>query len=366
MKRRGATAFAILLAATAVTALTGARLPALPGAGPTPIGGHAIFTVHSWGQARTPATAATSVPTWTGSFTFNATTYNYTMVGTNPAAGSATTTVPTEILPIKVVMANGIVLSASTLPAKLKASPILSNAAFTSGTTQLADAMQRAQFWTTVAATAPNYHLLLGAPTVLPAVTISVPAADGTGFTFRGIKYANISYPWWTKKLQSIITAHAFSATKLPLIISGNTFLYLHNNQQDCCVYGYHGSYSSASGTNTYAFANWLSAGLVGNGNQDVYTMSHEISEWAADPFVNNIVPTWDQPNGGTCFSDLLEVGDPVEALPTPWYTITVGATAFHPSDIAGVSWFSHASPSSEKNGLYSYNGYLTAPSTVC
>ena len=94
--------------------------------------------------------------------------------------------------------------------------------------------------------------------------------------------------------------------------------------------------------------------------------MSHEVSEWASDPYVNNIVPTWDQPNGSTCYSDLLEVGDPVEALATPWYTINVGTTAFHPSDIAGVSWFSHASPSSEQNGLYSYHGYLTSPSTLC
>jgi hypothetical protein len=31
------------------------------------------------------------------------------MVGTNPASGSATTTIPTEILPLKVVMANGVV-----------------------------------------------------------------------------------------------------------------------------------------------------------------------------------------------------------------------------------------------------------------
>jgi hypothetical protein len=55
-------------------------------------------------------------------------------------------------------------VASSPLAGDLKASPILSNAAFTSGKTQLADAMTRAEFWTTVSKSAPNYHLLLGAP----------------------------------------------------------------------------------------------------------------------------------------------------------------------------------------------------------
>jgi len=173
----------------------------------------------------------------------------------------------------------------------------------------------------------------------------------------------NILYSWWAKKLQGIITAHNFSATTLPLIISGTTFLY-NGNPSNCCVYGYHGSYNS--GHNTYAFANWIAAGVVANGNADVYTMSHEVSEWAADPFVNNVVPTWNLPDGPTCFSNVLEVGDPVEAMPKPWYTIKVGTVTYHPSDIAGLSWFSHASPSTQQNGLYSYQGYLNTPNTTC
>src|SRR5690242_5653860 len=141
----------------------------------------------------------------------SSTTYKYKMVSTNPAGGSKTTTVPTEILPLKVVMSNGVTVTGSA--AKLKASPILSNAAFTSGTTQLGDAMMRSGFWKTIQASSPNWHLLLGTPKVLPTVTINVPAADGTGQVFNGIPYANILYSWWASKLQSIITAHKFSAT---------------------------------------------------------------------------------------------------------------------------------------------------------
>jgi hypothetical protein len=355
----GVTAVAAVAALAGTSAGT-AGAAAAP-AGPRP-GGHAIFTVRSWGGG-TAQVAATTIPTWSGSFTRNATTYHYKMVGTNPAAGSKTTTIPTEILPLKVVMSDGVTVTGSA--SKLKASPIFSNAAFTSGTTQLGDAMQRSAFWSTVSRTAPNWHLLLGTPKVLPTVTINVPAADGTGLTFNGIPYANILYSWWTSKLQGIITAHNFPATTLPLILSGSTFLYI-GTTSDCCVYGYHGDYTSTSGRNTYAFANWIAHGLVANGNADVYTMSHEVSEWEGDPFVNNVVPTWNQPDGSTCFSNLLENGDPVEAMPKPWYTIKVGTVAYHPSDIAGLSWFSHASPSTQQNGLYSYKGYLTTPNTTC
>jgi hypothetical protein len=321
-----------------------------------------MFTTYSWGQPGA-RTAATTIPTWNGSFTLNSGTYTYKMVGTDPAAGSKTTTVPTEILPLKVVMSNGITVTGSA--SKLKASPIFSKAAFTSGTTQLGDAMMRSGFWSTVSASAPNWHLLLGTPKVLPTVTIKVPAADGTGLTFNGIPYAQILSSWWSSKLQSIITTHHFSPTTLPLIVSGSTLLY-NGTPSNCCILGYHGWFSSVSAQNTYVFSDWLAAGLFSNGIADVYTMSHEVAEWAADPFVNNVVPTWNQPSGTACFSNLLEVGDPVEAMPQPWYTIKVGAVTYHPSDIAGLSWFSHASPSTQQNGLYSYQGYLTTPNTTC
>src|SRR5690348_2153514 len=150
-----AVAAGAVVAAVAATGIVPAGAAAA--SGPRP-GGHAIFTTHSWGGPAARA-AAITIPTWNGKFTLNATTYTYKMVGTNPAAGSKTTTIPTEILPLKVVMANGITVTGSA--SKLTASPILSNAAFTSGTTQLGDAMMRSGFWSRISASAPNWHLLL-------------------------------------------------------------------------------------------------------------------------------------------------------------------------------------------------------------
>src|SRR3954452_14738919 len=44
---------------------------------------------------------ATVLPTWNGSFTAAGRTIPYTMVGTNPALGSATTRVPVRIAPLR-------------------------------------------------------------------------------------------------------------------------------------------------------------------------------------------------------------------------------------------------------------------------
>ena len=263
-------------------------------------------------------------------------------------------------------MSDGVVLDASPLVADLEASPIFSNAKFTTGTTQLADAMMRAEFWNKVNRSAPDYHLLLGTPTIKPAVTITVPASAGTGLLSNNIPFAEIKYEWWTGVLKAIIKRQNFPATALGLVLSGSVFLYQNGNTADCCIYGYHGTYRSATGGHTFAYGNWIAKGLISSGNADVYTMSHEVSEWTNDPFVNNIVPRWDQPDGATCFSNILEVGDPVEDLPKPWYPVKVGTTTFHPSDIAGVSWFAHTSPPTGKGRRYSYKGYLTTPSQLC
>jgi hypothetical protein len=71
-------------------------------------------------------------------------------------------------------------------------------------------------------------------------------------------------------------------------------------------------------------------------------------------------------PGDGTCFSNLLEVGDPVEFLPNDSFEVTTGDHLFHVTDVAGVSWFAHDAPSHELGGAYSYNGTLNAFSNLC
>src|SRR5258708_19636706 len=55
-----------------------------------------------------------TVPHWTGKFSYEGVEYKYSMVGTDPAHGSATTVIPTEIISLRLVFSNGIVLDPTT------------------------------------------------------------------------------------------------------------------------------------------------------------------------------------------------------------------------------------------------------------
>jgi len=110
------------------------------------------------------------------------------MIGTDPAKGSATTTVPFVIIPLAIRFSDGTVLDPtkpiqaacggkSTALALTENSPLFQDINWKSGTsdvgtTQYMDAFQRATFWKTVKNKAPNYHLLLGKPTVTKTVTV--------------------------------------------------------------------------------------------------------------------------------------------------------------------------------------------------
>src|SRR5690349_16036640 len=133
-----------------------------------------------------PPTTKT-VPHWTSSFTYKGVTFPFTMVGTNPASGSSTTTVPVAIIPFEFVFADGQSLDGgrADLIANVLASPNFQNFAYTSGTTQFADAVQRAEFWPAVSTTSANWHVLLGAPTVYPTQVISVPRNQAVDFVGR-------------------------------------------------------------------------------------------------------------------------------------------------------------------------------------
>ena len=63
-------------------------------------------------RALAEAFASANIPMWSGSFTFQATTYTFVMIGTDPAAGSATTNVSVVIIPLKFNFARGVSLSA--------------------------------------------------------------------------------------------------------------------------------------------------------------------------------------------------------------------------------------------------------------
>ena len=128
-----------------------------------------------------------TVPYWSDSFSYQGLTYKYSMVGTDPKRGSATTTVPTVIIPMRFVFENGLVSDAATdlIDGQTSIqgiinSPVFQNYDFTSGgtevgNTQYGDAFQRANFWNSVSKRSRDYHVLLGQPTIAPTYEVFVP-----------------------------------------------------------------------------------------------------------------------------------------------------------------------------------------------
>jgi|SRR6266571_8078335 len=98
---------------------------------------HLPPTLHS---PRVAAPPATPLQTWNGSFTSGGTTYNYNMVGVPPFPSSSAT-IPTVIIPVKIVISNGatfdpshVLSNGNTVTQNTIASPIFASVVdFTSG-----------------------------------------------------------------------------------------------------------------------------------------------------------------------------------------------------------------------------------------
>jgi hypothetical protein len=320
-----------------------------------------------------PKTSKT-VPHWTSSFTYGGVTYPYTMVGTNPASNS-TTTVDVAIIPFQFVFADGLSLDATPKVTNVLNSPNFADASYTSGTTQFGDAVQRAEFWRSVSTSSVNWHTLIES-TGNPYGTQVIHVPQNQAALFRGsvsgqlIALMNIS--WFSDRLHEVINKLHIPPTTLPIILTYDTFMYQHT-LDNCCVLGYHGATSSLNGNGnqalqTYVFAAWTDPNIFPPGWADVLPLSHEISEWINDPFINNLVPPWQFPGiPGSCQGNL-ETGDPMEVVDHPDFPVTINGFTYHPQTEAILQWFSRESPSSAIDGAYSYpdTSKLTSPSLPC
>jgi hypothetical protein len=96
---------------------------------------------------------------------------------------------------------------------------------------------------------------------------------------------------------------------------------------------------------------------------QNTDVLSHEVSEWLHDPFLNDVVPTWISPLPLSAAvygcTSLLETGDAVGDL-----AFDVGG--YQLQDEAFLSWFAHQTPSLGIDGQYTFLGALSAPSPLC
>jgi hypothetical protein len=368
-------------------------------------------------------TGARTIAHWTFQYTDPADgrTYPITMVGSDPRQGNTATTVHTVIVPLRIhIPAAGQDTSVlndlgytgfratpldrtfdgSTKVSRVLASPMFSSFGYDrdlgGDTGQNGDVFMRAQF----AKIGSGYHVRLANDGVLPTQDLDVPAnkslayqrpvgawrtAHGTPTdTVAGIVDDN----WFSSKIQNLISSLHIDGTVVPIFLTDNVMLY-GVNYSDCCTIGYHGAAmpighgagstdgSGNQSVNTFMFSAYTKPGTYSGfmsdytgtrkapsptrGLSDVHALSHEVSEWLDDPFVNNAVDPWLTPTAPQygC-TGVLETGDPVVAV---WYGLPGNSDAasygqWHPEEEVFAQWFGHGGV--EAAGLRSWDGRLT------
>jgi hypothetical protein len=378
-----------------------------------------------------------TVPHWFGSTLdpHDGITYGYNMVGADPnnCSGSAcSAAVTADIIPLNVVV-DGMTFSGEDVLAATLVSPVfarndygLTLAATAAGAfpntpalirgpggvlsqgdagqlLQLQDATMRAQFNKTGSS---PYHLTLN-PVTHDPITIVVPSGQGTLLkSGRGVVFADVSISWWSTRIQNLQKSLGYvDPTRLPIFLTKDVFNYEGRDPANCCVLGFHGAGASTNGNGnqpvqTFAWASWVSPGVYARPSggtdwalQDIHALTHEIAEWADDPFVNNTVEPWLTPTAPQygCTS-ILETGDPVVAIgfakgtntyeqgPNPNGTQSADGY-YHPEDEVFLPWFMRSAPntvseptqsSSTNIGRYTLMGYLNPfpgfrqPATGC
>jgi hypothetical protein len=375
--------------AAAVTA--GVAIASVSAAGAAPkaaSSGYSYPLVQGIGPRYTTAGGASVLPTtetvthWHGSFVdgLNGQTYGFNMVGSDPSTGGAST-VDTEIVPLDFQFAadGGYGFPGSEAASWVAQSPIFQPTTLPSGeTAQYVDAEMRSEF----GKIGSSYHLNLANTGILPAQTIVVPQSQGAVYqTAKGVVVGLANLDWFEAQLQTILVDSGISPTTLPIVVSDDVYLYV-KSPAACCVFGFHGA-SKVPGHGggvihgngdepvlTWAWAAWIpSPDILGPQITDLVAFSHEVAEWAHDPFVDNFVNPWSVPNARQygC-ANALETGDPLAgtefAAGTTNPDPAIGP-AWHLQDEAFLWWFERQ-PTQAANHEYSYLGTFTSGAPGC
>ncbi|HLJ28808.1 MAG TPA: hypothetical protein VKY85_19015 [Candidatus Angelobacter sp.] len=330
-----------------------------------------------------------SVPFFNGSFTFQGQTFPFSMMGHAPQKGG-TTQIDTSYLAISFFFdefvdqnGNNIVIDATGNTNNLLNGPDFERFPFTTGNTQFSDAVQRAEFFNVMKKPHEDdsddaWHTLLEQPRQFKPITVEVPFGSSLVFSDGTNFFAFVDINFMNSQLNTLVQTEDIHTNELPIFVTHNT-VYADFFFGGCCIGGFHTAFETNQVGNTvfvqtFAFATSLDAAVSNDifGDPtlfaDVAAMSHEISETYNDPFVNNIVPSWQFPGAppGVC-SNVLETGDPVENLANPTFPVMVDGFLYHPQTEALLQWFSRENPSSAFQGDYSYPGNnLTSASTAC
>lgn len=308
-----------------------------------------------------------SFATFTDSFTTDGVTFPYTMVGRAPRRGGETR-IDTSLIMLSFkfdefadAQGNSLVINSNDIVGDVIGSPNFVKADYTVGRGQFGDAVQRASFFQVAER---DWHTTIERPRLLTPVTIEVPVGLGQVFDVgNGKLVADVDFDFLFSQIQTILQLEDIRTDELPILISHNVF---------AGALGFHDAFEVTSrgktGIQTYTWSSWLDEEAFGPIFADATTLTHEISEWISDPFINNAAPAWILPGSGGACLDFLEVGDPIEFLDTQMFPITINGHLYHTQNEATLSWFARDVPSKSFGGGYSYpdTTVLTAPSESC
>jgi hypothetical protein len=335
--------------------------------------------------------------------------YQGVIVGRNPNehGANAAVSVPAQVIPLilkfhrigTAVDANGIITTTNgnrssdptvadtgcfagspNVPLQIMAqSPILNNADFNFGgtdvgTTQYTDAFQRGEFWSII--DKDDYHLRLG-PHVFAPVVVDVPTASGLSLN------KNVFEPAFSMcSAEGLVDINFLDAvvvnelTALPGINPGTFPMFMiyntgmsfgdPTNLGNCCAGGYHSINPAGPITfQTYSPFDFDVSGFFVPSANDTAIASHEVAEWANDPYIINNTPLWGHVGQvGGCQGNF-EVGDPLTGTEAPRIVGKNGFT-YHLQELAFFSWF-FGNPSLGIHGWDSNNGtFLTDAGPTC
>ena len=311
--------------------------------------------------------------------------YTISIVGGNVTTGTGSTAISAEVIPVIFTFTatgdvyNPTVQNASCGETQSAVSgmlngPELKSRRWYAGKTYVGngvytDAQMREEFWTYTNpdGASPNWNLVLNGHST-NGFDVSVASSVGTEVdTGTCNAMGEIDYNSWDSFMQSTlipdaVTDYGVGPTTLPIFEFKNVVM-TQNSGSTCCILGYHSSYVAGGNTQTYAVTDYVTDGQFGS-TEDLASSSHEIAEWANDPFGNNPVPPWghigQQPN---CQGNL-EVGDPLSGTVFTVQPPTPGGQVYHLQELAFLGWFYDSNLG--VNGWYSTRGTFTSGATLC
>ena len=317
--------------------------------------GFTVLPPHGWSPDRGKHFPA-ALQTWNGSVSYSGHTYNFTMVGTNPASTNTTATVTAYIIPVQmnytkraygashhlfdplVDTQNGVSIVQNILN-----SPLFNNVDWNwggtdVGTEQYVDAYQRASFWQNVT-TNTSYHVTLS-PSVLTELLLKPSKAQGGAVVsnpFGGSgKVGEMNINSFDSALQSYMRSHTqITPDTVAIFVTDNIYL----TSGGCCIGGYH---SANNNGQTYMTATYAYSPGAFVFSSDISAFSHEIGEWYADPLITSNSPC-----------GLLENGDPLEGKTNyGTFSVTFGGVTWHPQTLAMMEYFGAPANFSVNNWL--------------